>query len=179
MKNYQNILCTGIVLAGMLWGTGCTSSQKQAADLPRISFKDYLEANDKVAIGTDEIESIEYIPLELTDDDASLVGDMIDITLTEEYIFLLCYEDFKVFQFDRKGKYIRTVTRQGEGPGELQDVGFAIWADDEVCELYVSDPTDISVFSYDGIFKRKISRNGRMMAYAEGEKLDWVVETYR
>lgn len=67
--------------AGMLFlGTGCTpSSQKRTADLPRISFKDYLEGNDKVAIGSDEIESIEYIPLELTDDDASLVGYIQDI----------------------------------------------------------------------------------------------------
>lgn len=180
MKNYRNILCASIIFAGMLFlGTGCTSSQKQTADLPRISFKDYLGGNDKVAIGSDEIESIEYIPLELTDDDASLVGYIQDIVLAKQYIFVLSIEENKVLQFDRQGKYIRTVTRQGEGPGELPTLALTMWTDDAAGKLYVSTTESISVYSYDGTFEWKADRHGRMVAYAGGRGMDWVAETSR
>lgn len=180
MKSHCYFIRFGIAFLSLLLGFGCTPSKKQErAGLPRISFKKYLENNDKISIGADEIDSIEYVPLELTDDDASLVGYIQGIALTDEYIFVLGFEDYKVFQFDRKGKYIRTVTRQGGGPGELQTPGFTIWTDDEERKLYISESTDISVFSYDGHFERKIDRNGRYVAYSGGKGLDWVAETYR
>ena len=87
--------------------TSCTE-EKGGTDLPRIPFKEYLNHTDKISIGTDEIKHIEYVPLELTDDDETLVGHIQDLALTEDYIYVLTLEEFKVFQFDRQGKYIRT-----------------------------------------------------------------------
>ena len=52
--------------------TSCTE-EKGSTNLPRIPFKEYLNHTDKISIGTDEIKHIEYVPLELTDDDASLI----------------------------------------------------------------------------------------------------------
>lgn len=180
MERHRYFIRLCIAFFGLLLGFGCTSTKKQeAAGLPRIPFKNYLDSNDKISIGTDEIDSIEYIPLELTDDNASLVGYIQGIALTDEYMFILSFEDYKVFQFDRKGKYIRTITRQGQGPGELQTPGLTIWTDDEQRKVYISELENILIFSYDGTFERKISRNGRYVAYAGGKGVDWVAETYR
>lgn len=144
--------------------------------LPRISFKEYLNHTDKIAIDTDEIKHIEYVPLELTDDDDSLVGHIQDIVLTEDYIYVLTLEEFKVFQFDRQGKYVRTITRQGNGPGELQNVGRTMWTDEAGEKIYISSGEGIQVFSSEGQFERQIKRGERLVSYAYGNGLDWVTE---
>ena len=164
-----------LALVSVYCMTSCTE-EKGDTNLPHISFKEYLNHTDKISIGTDEIKHIEYVPLELTDDDASLVGHIQDLALTEDHIYVLTLEEFKVFQFDRQGKYIRTITRQGNGPGELQSVGRTIWTDEAGHEIYISNGEGIQVFSAEGKFKRQIKRSERMVSYAYGKGLDWVTE---
>ena len=66
------------MLLSMYCITRCTE-EKGATGLPRIPFKEYLSHTDKISIGTDEIKHIEYVPLELTDDDETLVGHIQDL----------------------------------------------------------------------------------------------------
>lgn len=163
------------LLATLLLAASCDSSKKGQA-LPCISFKEYLNHTDKITIGTDEIKHIEYIPLKLTDDDASLVGHIQDIVLTEDYIYVLTLEEFKVFQFDRQRKYVRIITRQGNGPGELQSVGRTMWTDEAGENIYISNGEGIQVFSPVGKFERQIKRGERLVSYAYGNGVDWVTE---
>lgn len=163
------------LLSMLLLVTSCNNRKKEQV-LSRISFKEYLNHTDKIAISTDEIKHIEYVPLELTDDDASLVGHIQDIVLTEDYIYVLTLEEFKVFQFDRQGKYVRTITRQGNGPGELQSVGRTMWTDEAGESIYISNGEVIQVFSSEGQFERQIKRCERLVSYAYGNGLDWVTE---
>ncbi|MBQ4056530.1 MAG: 6-bladed beta-propeller [Bacteroidaceae bacterium] len=163
------------LLSTLLLATSCNNRKKEQV-LPRISFKEYLNHTDEIAIDTDEIKHIEYVPLELTDDDASLVGHIQDIVLTEDYIYVLTLEEFKVFQFDRQGKYVRTITRQGNGPGELQSVGRTMWTDEAGEKIYISNGEGIQVFSSEGQFERQIKRGERLVSYAYGNGLDWVTE---
>ena len=167
-----------LMLLSMYCMTSCTE-EKGSTGLPRIPFKEYLNHTDKISIGTDEIKHIEYVPLELTDDDASLIGTIVDIAMTDNFFFVQTFEDFKLFQFGRDGKYIRTITQQGDGPGRLQTPGFTIWTDEKEQKLYVSEAENISVFTFDGKFEKKINRQGRWVNYAGGDGLDWVAETYR
>ena len=162
----------------MYCSTSCTEV-KESAGLPRIPFKEYLNHTDKISIGSDEIKHIEYIPLELTDDDTSLIGTIVDIVMTDKYFFVQTFEDFKLLQFSRDGKYIRTITQKGGGPGDLQTPGFSIWTNEKEQKLYVSEAENISVFTFEGEFERKISREGRWVNYAGGDGLNWVAETYR
>ena len=64
--------------------TGCESKQP-AGELPRIDLTATSFAFDQVEIA-DEIESIEYVPLELTDE--SLIADVLDLCVSDEYIFV-------------------------------------------------------------------------------------------
>ena len=156
----------------------CTE-EKESIEVPRIAFKEYLSHTDKISIGTDEIKHIEYVPLELTDDAASLIGTIVDIAMTNEFFFVQTFEDFRLLQFSRDGKYIRTITQRGDGPGRLQTPGFSIWTNEKEQKLYVSEAENISVFTFNGDFEKKISREGRWVNYAGGDGLDWVAETYR
>lgn len=168
-------------LCVMLLSMYCTScmEEKESAELPRIAFKEYLNHTDKISIGTDEIKHIEYVPLELTDNDASLIGTIVDIAMTDEFFFIQTFEDFRLLQFGRDGKYIRTITQRGDGPGRLQTPGFSIWTNEKERKVYVSEAENISVFTFNGDFEKKISREGRWVNYAGGNGLDWVAETYR
>ena len=84
------------MLLSMYCMTSCTE-EKGSTGLPRIPFKEYLNHTDKISIGTDEIKHIEYVPLELTDDDASLIGTIVDIAMTDNFFFVQTFEEFKLF----------------------------------------------------------------------------------
>ncbi len=92
--------------------TGCESKQP-AGELPRIDLTATSFAFDQVEIA-DEIESIEYVPLELTDE--SLIADVLDLCVSDEYIFVYSTRQDGVLQFDRKGKYLRCIAKTGNGP---------------------------------------------------------------
>ena len=77
--------------------TGCESKQP-AGELPRIDLTATSFAFDQVEIA-DEIESIEYVPLELTDE--SLIADVLDLCVSDEYIFVYSTRQDGVLQFNR------------------------------------------------------------------------------
>ena len=65
---------------------------------------------------SDIIESIEYIPLETTDE--SLVAGVSHFDISDNYIVVYCSLQTQVFLFSRDGRFIRRIGRQGQGPGE-------------------------------------------------------------
>ena len=86
---------------------------------------------------------------------------MTDITRdTEGNIYLLEWADRRVKKFDSEGNYISTISRKGQGPGEI---GSASCIDmDASNKLYIADSGNqrISVFTSEGEFiesKRRLS----------------------
>ena len=72
------------LIAAMMVLTGCGSKQS-VGELSEIDLTAKTFSSDKVGIA-DEIESIEYIPLELTDE--SLIANVLDACVSDEYIFI-------------------------------------------------------------------------------------------
>lgn len=62
------------------------------------------------------VDSIEYIPLETTDD--CLIGKIRDIIISDSVMFILNDERSSIFIYDKNGKYLRKIMRKGDGPGE-------------------------------------------------------------
>jgi len=94
------------------------------------------------------VDSIEYIQLETNS--KCLLPPNIGIHLTTDFIFTTSGSN--LFQFDRTGKFIRQIGREGQGPGEfkLQYCGF----DDNnhrilVISYYSREPL---IFDYNGNF---------------------------
>lgn len=73
----------------------------------------------------------------------------------EERIYILDTTEAHVKVFDQKGKYIRTIGRDGQGPGEFQSpLVLSITSQNE---LVVEDFTNrLSFFSLEGEFKRNL-----------------------
>ena len=102
----------------------------------------------------EDVESIEYIPLETND--SCLISNTISLTADDDYIFLYNGKTKQVFQFNRKGKFIRQIGRVGEGPGEYAPYSISEFSLNSVQqEIYLSRRNlPALVYAYDGTFLR-------------------------
>lgn len=112
----------------------------------------------------EEIESVEYLPLEITDNDESLIDGIVDYAVTSKYIYVLVGKEPRIVLFDRQGKFVRTFLRQGQGPNDFRGMISSLQVDEKKDNLYVIG-SKIGVYSLDGVFKKDISFN-RTFIYA-------------
>lgn len=158
MKKFLSIVLLTTLVA-------CSNSSKQSieSDLPVIDLeKEYPVKR----IDIHEIADVEYIPLETTDESVLSVGAT--KIMSNKYIIVaentLGLYYFNVF--DRQGKYIRTIDRQGDGPEEYPNYLNFI-ADFEANELFVRTGAniEIKVYTLDGTFLRKFKLPSRKEAH--------------
>ena len=147
MKKYLSLLMATLFMVGC-------GPDKQEGNVPALSLK--IAETGKTQI-SDEIRSIEYVPLELTDE--SLIAELLELCVTDEYLFILSTRQDGILQFDRKGHFIRKVANTGNGPGETGDI-ISISVDEANQVLCVSEYFYLSYFSFDGEFiqRKNISR---------------------
>lgn len=139
----------------------CTnkSNQEMESDLPVIDLeKEYPIKR----IDIHEIADVEYIPLETIDESILMFGT--DKSVSDEYIIVSEFSyEYKILIFTRNGKYVSTIDRQGQGPGEyINFVSFEV--DFEKKELFVRTATvapKILVYTLDGKYLREFQLPSR------------------
>ena len=138
------------VLLSILSG-GCVNMQ-QSKDLLTIDVtKDYPQKE----FALQDIFDIDYIPLD-TSRTFTTMGYMQDISKDMIIVRnLKLSSDGDIFIFDRKGKGIRKINRQGSGSEEYSFL-LRVTLDEEHEELFVVDNRSKKVYIYDlqGNFKR-------------------------
>ena len=99
--------------------------------------------------------SIEYIPLETSDD--CLIGDEFSLIVASQDIFVHEFSDQKIYRFDRNGKFLNSIGKKGQGPGEYTCI-YSIYIDESTHECFLLDTFsgNVLVYDYDGTYKRKI-----------------------
>jgi len=130
--------------------SGCSSKKgSEETSVLTVEMRKNIDTNNPITF-KDEIKSIEYIPLEITDDDASLLPDLLDICVSDEYIFIYPGKVGGICQFDRRtGKFIRKFAKEGRGPGETQII-FSIYSDDKTRQLNIVQENTTLLYSFDG-----------------------------
>lgn len=155
---------------------GCNEKAETTKNkLVSIDVRAHVNSNDAISIKK-EIERIEYIPLELTDDNSSMVGKIMDVILTKDYIFVLSDPTCGVLQFDIKGNFIRQVAKYGQGPGELL-FPISMYSVEEDSKLYITGAYQTTIYNFDGKFEEAFDRGGRMSFYSYPIGEGRVVET--
>lgn len=138
---------------------GCNSKNLQQEKLSDIQSEDsFFTVNvpdlwkEKREVFLSEIaESIEYIPLETSNE--SLVGNVLDVQLTKDYIFISqrIRDNRPLLQFDRAGNFIRQIGKIGRGPEEyVQMRGFSIDKDHKRIYVLASYNGTVHTYSFDG-----------------------------
>ena len=126
------------------------SSEQTPQELLSVDLRSGMDHPSMLAL-QDEIESVEYIPLETTADPASLLDGVSEYAVTSNYIYVSPVKEQRIVQFDRKGQFVKTLIPFGQGPGEFSDFLMGMQADEKNNRLYL-----FSSNKQTGILKMKI-----------------------
>lgn len=113
-----------------------------------VKVRDTQHNNDDISI-TNEFKSIEYVRI----DNKKIIGKIIDIAFTKDYMFLMLSHDGGIMKYDRKGNFIKVIARVGEGPEQVNP--HHIFVDEYREKVYVMQfrrKHSIAVFSFEGKF---------------------------
>ena len=106
-----------ILLLNSLWLFGLVACQPKPvaplSECPVVNIRSALQEEAPISMKED-VESIEYVPLETTD--SCLISNLMNLQVTADYMFMYNGKTEEVLQFNREGKFIRKIGCQGNGP---------------------------------------------------------------
>lgn len=154
--------CLAFASASLLFAS-CNSSNSNALAYLTADIRNSL---NKPAILNlkDEIESVSYVPLEVTSDDASLIDGVASYAVTDKYIYILPVKEERIALFDKQGHFIKTLISPGQGPGEISEVIANMQADEKKNRLYLFCANQILVYTLDGVFIQNISHDYQIVS---------------
>lgn len=147
----SNLIISVLLVSTCLYS--CQSEEKQTGETYVIPVRSLLKESNEISL-KDDIEKIRYIPLETNDQCLISNAFTVEMDKNKEYMFIYNGKTDQVFQFDKSGKFIRELGRQGNGPGE-HNVVLSLAIDDEKKEIYTFHYSGAPiVHSFDGVFLR-------------------------
>lgn len=147
----------------------CSSCSEQKVNdqdgILSVDVRELLNGNVvNDAFMTDEIDGVEYIPLESTQDGSSLIAGILDYTVTDDFIYILPLKENRILQFDRRGHFVKDVVTYGDGPGEYNGFPQNIYADDAANRLYIANMDKTWEYTLTGEFVG-IKKRSNMISY--------------
>ncbi|MBE6286727.1 MAG: 6-bladed beta-propeller [Mediterranea massiliensis] len=136
----------------------CNSKSKQTNEatetsLPVINLSENISKVEGLPL-SDAASGVEKVILEVTD--KSLIGKIQKVEITAHDIWITTFEN--ILRFSREGKFLNSVGRKGQGPGEYNNFS-NYFIDEDNADIYIipSNGGGLLVYEYDGRFKHKIS----------------------
>lgn len=116
-------------------------------------------------------EELSYIPLETKPE--CLIQEIFGIEFSQSYIFI---KDFKkLLQFDRTGKFIRTIGSEGRGPEEYSThYDFCINEQKQEISIISIIDSKLLIFGFDGIFKNSYKLSFRPTQIIQKDKNSFI-----
>jgi len=123
-----------------------------------IPFAEIIK--NKREVNLSEIaENIEIIPLENTKE--SLIGNVMNVELTRDYIFVKHNGSRLLTQFTRDGKFVRHFGTEGRGPKEYALMRlFSVDEENELVYIHTNWTRKILVFNFNGEHVKTIKFEG-------------------
>ena len=134
----------------------CNSSQSDSTDYLTADIRNEINHMTTLKL-SDEIESVFYVPLEVTADNESLIDGVYDFSVTNKYIYVLPIKEPRIVLFDRQGHYIKTLISEGQGPGEFSGFLSCIQADEKDDRLYLFSGDRRWEYTLNGKFIRQVN----------------------
>ena len=137
----------------------CSERSDKDGSVPLIPIQKALETGGIVNLSR-YASSIEYIPLETTDESA-VMGQFVQADDTGYYVYSVMFTD-DVAKFDKEGKYVGRIGKRGRGPGEyayLYNVGSVQSVVDSANtgDLFISDYNKVVIYDNAGKFMNEFS----------------------
>lgn len=149
----------------------CKNASNELEGVVTINVREGIGNSSTVLQLEDEIESIECIPLETSD--SALISNILDLRMSDNYIFIYNGKTSEIFQFNREGKFIRKIGREGNGPGEYSLIT-ELGIDESYKRLYIFQYDNFPlVYSFEGEFLSSdstMSYTGGIYVFDNGNK---------
>lgn len=152
----MNLLKNTVWLTLLLLISCNSNSHSDSSDIVSADIRNQINNLTTLPLA-EEIESVSYIPLQVTEDDASLIGGILGYAITSKYIYIYPPEEDRVVLFDRKGNFIKTLIKTGQGPGEFNGSFMRMQADEDDNRLYVYASDRIFIYNLEGEFIKTIT----------------------
>jgi hypothetical protein len=125
----------------------CAENKKvQVFDIPVLKVSD-LETVESIELyDTNYFDKVEFIKLETTDE--SILGEISQIEIFENHIYILDRKGRSLKKFDLAGKYLHDIGRVGLGTEEYNTVT-AFYINPNLKTINIYDPLKSSVLQYD------------------------------
>jgi len=146
MRSLSFLICFVGIIFLLVGCNGKSKNQEGQFEVVKIKGSEYSIANL-----SDFVENPEMIKLETND--TCLISGITHLEVTTKYVFIS--DRANLFQFDRKGKFIRKIGRQGHGPHEHQGIlCFTVSSNDE--RIFIGTLGKIFCFDFNGGFIEEI-----------------------
>ena len=129
----------------------CGSSPTEASSLLTADIRGGMDKPGLLGLG-DEIKGVTFVPLEVTTDDASLIDGVYDYAVTDRYIYVLPVKEPRIVLFDRQGRFIRTLVKEGQGPGEFSGILPCIQVDERNDRFFLFSNNRVWEYTLEGEF---------------------------
>ncbi len=161
MKIYKTNLILIIIILTFFYSCQTKSNESYQSRLKKDAFYTIDFANlvrDKRDISISEIaQSVDYLHL----DNKQLIGNVLDIKVTSDYIFIYHTGSELLTQFDRNGKFIRYIGNYGRGPKEYQMIRmFSIDEMERLVYIHSNFNPKVLVYDLEGNYQRTIKFEG-------------------
>lgn len=104
----------------------------------------------------------EVVPLETTD--SSVMGDIMKVISVKDRIFVAPWNGKSIFIFDRKGKYLSRIDKEGRGPGEYLKISDFMVTEQPKEILVYAQEGKLNFYDWQGNFLRE----GKMDNFVNG-----------
>lgn len=128
----------------------CGSSPTEASSLLTADIRGGMDKPGLLGLG-DEIKGVTFVPLEVTTDDASLIDGVYDYAVTDR-IYVLPVKEPRIVLFDRQGRFIRTLVKEGQGPGEFSGILPCIQVDERNDRFFLFSNNRVWEYTLEGEF---------------------------
>lgn len=127
---------------------GC--QRKDEDKLPVYDLVSLLNKPESIPLSS-IFQSIKEVQLETTEE--ALIGYISKLIVTDDLIFIV--HGTRCSVFDHTGKYIRDISKVGEGPGEYARLS-TVFIKDDMIGIYDRPQKSIICFTFNGEFVKKI-----------------------
>lgn len=131
-----------------------TTEQEDPNVFFTIDFAEIIKTQRDVLL-SEIAESVEYIPLENTG--KSILGNVFDVQLTKEYIFIKHNGSRLLTQYNRNGKFIRHIGTEGRGPKEYALIRiFSLDEKNGLIYIHTNWTRKILVYNFNGEYVKTL-----------------------
>ncbi|MDR2809086.1 MAG: 6-bladed beta-propeller [Tannerellaceae bacterium] len=145
-----------VIFGAFVLALSSCNEDKRGASVWVSEVRDLLEETGTLGLDK-EIRAVEYVPLEVTPDDASLIDGVGYYAVTQDYIYIHPVKEKRIVMFDKTGKFLRTLISYGSGPGEIPESIIGMQADEANGMLYLFTPNGALRYTLSGEFIGKTS----------------------